>query len=86
MYIKCGGCGSDMPEKATICPHCGWDLSAVLSAPPPPSLWQRLRSGGSRFVVYGLLIAVPIMGFIRLRTTGLGPDLPTTIFGDGRGR
>jgi hypothetical protein len=38
-------------------------------------------------VVYGLIIALPFLGFVRLRTTGPGPDLPTTIrwmaFGDG---
>ncbi len=76
-----------MPRGATICPLCGWDLSAILSAPPRPTFWQKLRSGGWRVIVYGLLIAVPILGFMRLRTTGPGPDLATTIrwmaFGDG---
>lgn len=85
--MKCGGCGSDMPEGATICPHCGWDLSAVLSVPPPPTLMQRLRSGGWRYIVYPLIVALPVIGFFRLRTTGLGPDLLTTVrwaaFGDG---
>ena len=85
--IDCGGCGETMPPGATICPHCGWDLSAVLSAPPRPSLWQKLASGGWRVVVYGLLLLVPILGFMRLHTTGPGPDLATTIrwmaLGDG---
>jgi hypothetical protein len=76
-----------MPAHATICPHCGWDLSAVLSAPPPPTLLQRFRDGGWRYVVYPLLVALPVLGFMRLRTTGPGPDLATTIrwmaFGDG---
>jgi len=84
---KCGGCGADMPEQATICPHCGWDLSAVLSAPPPPTVMQRFREGGWRYLVYPLLIALPILGFMRLRATGPGPDLATTLrwiaVGDG---
>ena len=85
--MNCGGCGAKMPEHATICPQCGWDLSAVLSAPPPPTVLQRLRDGGWRYIVYPLLIALPILGFVRLRVTGPGPDLVTTlrwvVLGDG---
>lgn len=85
--MNCGGCGATMPENATICPHCGWDLSAVLSVPPPPTLWQRFRQGGWRYLVYLLLVGLPILGFMRLRVTGPGPDLATTLrwmaFGDG---
>ncbi len=76
-----------MAVGATICPHCGWDLSAVLSAPPPPSLLRRFREGGWRYLVYPLLVALPVLGFLRLRATGPGPDLATTLHwmavGDG---
>ena len=48
---------------------------------------QRLREGGWRYLVYPLSVALPIIGFMRLRTTGPGPDLLTTLrwmaFGDG---
>ncbi len=85
--MDCGGCGAKMPANATICPHCGWDLSAVLSAPPPPTLMRRLREGGWRYIVYPLIVALPVIGFMRLRMTGPGPDLATTLrwmaFGDG---
>jgi hypothetical protein len=85
--MECGGCGAKMPPNATICPHCGWDLSAVLSVPPPPTVMQRLRDGGWRYIVYPLIVAVPIVGFMRLRATGTGPDVATTLrwmaFGDG---
>ncbi len=47
---------------------------------------SQIRAGGWRVVVYGLILVLPIIGFIRLRTTGPGPDLRTTIvwmaFGD----
>ncbi len=85
--IVCGGCGRDMPEGRTICPHCGWDLSAVLARPPQPSKIQRFVAGGWRIPVYGLLLALPLLGFWRLQQTGPGPDLATTlrwmVFGDG---
>ena len=84
---KCGGCGAPMLENATICQHCGWDLSAVLSVPPSPTVMQRLREGGWRYLVYPLLVALPFLGFMRLRMTGPGPDLATTVrwmvLGDG---
>jgi hypothetical protein len=76
-----------MAAGATICLYCGWDLSAVLARPPKPSLFAQIKAGGWRVVVYGLLVALPFLGFMRLRATGPGPDLPTTIrwmvFGDG---
>jgi hypothetical protein len=85
--MLCGGCGKPMPDGSTICRHCGWDLSAVLARPPRPSVLERLRTGGWRVLVYGLLLALPIIGFARLRTTGPGPDVATTLrwmaFGDG---
>jgi hypothetical protein len=87
--MLCGGCGKEMPPGGTICRHCGWDLSAVLAHPPQSSAWDRIRAGSWRVLVYGLLLALPIVGFMRLRSTGPGPDLATTLqwlaFGD-RGR
>jgi len=83
---KCGSCGADLPPRATICTTCGWDLSTTVSAPPKRSLLQQLASGGWRVLVYGAIILIPVLGFARLRDTGPGPDLPTTLhwmaFGD----
>jgi TonB family protein len=84
--MLCGGCGKEMPPGGTICRHCGWDLSAVLSLPPRPSTFDRIRAGGWRVLVCGVLLALPIVGFVRLQATGPGPDLATTLrwlaFGD----
>ena len=59
----------------------------MLARPPRPSVVDRLRTGGWRVLVYGLLLAMPIIGFFRLRETGPGPDLATTLrwmaLGDG---
>ena len=77
--IKCGSCGADMPDRSTICSSCGWDLSTAVSAPPSRSLFQVFASGGWRVLRYGALIVLPILGFARLRDTGPGPDLPTTL-------
>lgn len=83
---KCGSCGADLPGRATICTTCGWDLSTTVSSPPKRSILQQLASGGWRVLVYGAIILIPVMGFARLRATGPGPDLPTTLrwmaFGD----
>jgi hypothetical protein len=85
--LKCGSCGADLPTRVTICPECGWDLAAAVSSPPRRSLVQQFASGGWRVLVYGALILLPVLGFARLRDTGPGPDLPTTLrwmaFGDG---
>lgn len=85
--VICGDCGETLAEGATICLDCGWDQRADLAAPPRPSILAQLRAGGWRVVVYGLIVVLPILGFMRLRTTGPGPDLATTlrwmVFGDG---
>jgi hypothetical protein len=52
----------------------------VLSRPPRQTVWQQLRTGGWRFILYGAILIIPILGFVRLRTTGPGPDLATTVY------
>jgi hypothetical protein len=85
--VICESCGKKLAAGATICLHCGWDERANLAAPPRPSILAQLRAGGWRVVVYGLVLLLPILGFMRLRTTGPGPDLLTTlrwmVLGDG---
>jgi hypothetical protein len=85
--IICEGCGKKLQEGSTICLHCGWDQTTALAQPKQPSLIEYLAKGGWRLVVYGLILLLPVLGFMRLRSTGLGPDLPTTLrwmaFGDG---
>jgi hypothetical protein len=85
--VTCEACGKDLAEGATICSHCGWDLSTNLARPPHKSLLAQFAAGGWRVVVYGLILLLPIIGFMRLRATGPGPDLATTLrwmaFGDG---
>jgi hypothetical protein len=77
--LQCGSCGADLPDRSSICPICGWDLTAAVSAPPRRSIVQILGSGGWRVLVYGAVLLLPIIGFARLRDTGPGPDLPTTL-------
>jgi hypothetical protein len=77
--IKCGSCGADLPARSTICESCGWDLTAAISTHPRRSVFGLLGSGGWRVLVYGALILLPILGFARLRDTGPGPDLSTTL-------
>jgi len=83
----CGSCGEELAAGASICLHCGWDDRTALVTPPRPSILGQLRAGGWRLIVYGLIVVLPILGFMRLRTTGPGPDLPTTlrwmVLGDG---
>ncbi|MEX1309166.1 MAG: hypothetical protein AB1Z65_01980 [Candidatus Sulfomarinibacteraceae bacterium] len=84
--LTCASCGADLPKRSTICASCGWDLSTAIQTPPRRSLLQQLASGGWRVLVYGAIILIPVLGFARLRDTGPGPDLPTTLrwmaFGD----
>jgi hypothetical protein len=85
--VICEGCGKKLQDGATICLHCGWDQTAAIAQPEPPSLLEYIRSGGWRLLLYGVIILLPVLGFMRLRTTGPGSDLPTTLrwmaFGDG---
>ena len=85
--VICEGCGKKLQPVATICLHCGWDQTTTLARPQRVPLLEYLLKGGWRLVVYGLILLLPVLGFMRLRTTGPGPDLPTTlrwmVFGDG---
>jgi len=83
--LKCDSCGADLPPRSTICASCGWDLAAAISTPERPSLVQMFVSGGWRVVLYGLIILLPVLGFARLRDTGPGPDLATTLEWMARG-
>ena len=84
--LTCGGCGADLPPRTTICPECGWDLGTALAVPPRRTLFQQLGACGWRLLVYGAILLLPLVGFARLRETGPGPDLATTLrwmaFGD----
>jgi hypothetical protein len=85
--IICDGCGKKLQAGSTICLHCGWDQTTALARPDPISFASYVTRGGWRLLVYGLIILLPFLGFMRLRTTGPGPDLATTLrwmaFGDG---
>lgn len=76
-----------MAVGESICPACGWDSTTAAARPPRPSLVAVLRGGAWRLIVLGLIAAVPVVGFMRLRATGPGPDLATTarwmVLGDG---
>ncbi len=83
----CGGCGAELRAGASICSTCGWDQATAIARPARPPLGRTLVAVGLRVVLYGLLVGLPLLGFARLRTTGPGPDLATTLrwmaFGDG---
>lgn len=85
--VICPDCSAELARGATICSICGWDQTTALARPPAVSPLAYLRAGGWRLVVYGLILALPIVGFVRLRATGPAPDLATTarwmVFGDG---
>lgn len=85
--ITCGGCGEPLSEGSTICRSCGWDLTTTVARPPRPSVLSVLRGGALRVILYGGIGALVVFGFVRFRTTGTGPDLPTTVrwmaLGDG---
>jgi len=74
----CPECKAEIPPGDTICPSCGWDATTTLARPPRPSFWAILRGGAWRLMVYGAIVILPIVGFMRLRATGPGPDLETT--------
>jgi len=77
--IRCDACGEPLTRGTTICRHCGWDLTTAVTRPPRVSLWGAVRAGGWRLLLYGALVALPVLGFARFRATGPGPDLGTTL-------
>jgi hypothetical protein len=76
---KCAKCGAELEAGISICASCGWDLTVSASRPDKQPLRINLVATAWRVVVYGLLVLVPVLGFMRLRATGPGPDLETTI-------
>ncbi len=86
--VTCGQCSRPLAQGAAICSHCGWDLITNLGVSNRRgSRLLFLAACGWRIVVYGLLLAVPLVGYSRLKITGPGPDLATTLHwishGDG---
>lgn len=75
----CPECNGPMNPTQSICRSCGWDSTTAVVRPPRPSLLAVLRGGAWRLVVYGVIAALPFVGFMRLRATGPGPDLATTV-------
>jgi hypothetical protein len=78
-HSTCGGCGQALEPGTTICRHCGWDLTTSVAQPQKLSLLQMLTSAAWRALVLALVIGLPVAGLVRLRTTGPGPDLATTL-------
>jgi len=74
----CPKCGDDLAQGATICAGCGWDATIAM-VNPPRSMPRVLAGIALRIVVYGAIVAAPVVGVMRLRATGPGPDLPTTL-------
>jgi hypothetical protein len=74
----CDGCGEALPLAASLCPHCGWDVTtAVISG----GRRRRLASltAAVRLLTLAVVLALPVGGFLRLLATGPGPDLATTL-------
>ena len=76
---KCAQCGSELQPGSTICHSCGWDLTVAASRPERKPLHINIAAMAWRFVVYGLLVLLVVLGFLRLRSVGPGPDLKTTL-------
>jgi hypothetical protein len=62
-----------------MCPDCGWDLTTAVTRAPKERLGRRLGRFVVRLVIWGLVVALPVVGFMRVRTVGPGPDLATTL-------
>ncbi len=77
--LTCGQCSQPLPPGAAICSNCGWDLITSVGESDRSSTVAILVACGWRLVVYGLLLALPLAFFARLKTIGPGPDLETTL-------
>lgn len=81
----CPACGAQLSPRASLCPECGADLAVAAAR----TRHRRLRPGALvvRLLVWGALVALPVVGFLRLGRVGPGPDLATTLrwlaLGDG---
>lgn len=76
---RCAGCGETMAGGASLCPSCGWDAATAALEKPRPRLGALLAAGGWRLAVLAALVAVVVLGAMRLEDFGPGPDLPTTL-------
>jgi hypothetical protein len=85
-FDRCPKCDAELGAGVTICPSCGWDATVDVVR-PRRSLLRVAASTLWRALVYGAILAILAVGFLRLREFGPGPDLPTTlrwlVFGDG---
>jgi hypothetical protein len=75
----CPECGAVLGATDSICRECGWDSTTAVIRPPRRSILGVLRGGAWRLIVYGAIFSLPLVGFSRLRATGPGPDLATTL-------
>jgi hypothetical protein len=78
-YDTCPECGAPLDAGQTICAGCGWDATTAVIVPARRSRLRVVAAALGRLLLYGALIAIPLVGFARLRSTGPGPDLPTTL-------
>ncbi len=83
----CGACGAAMPASGSLCPVCGWDARVAVVDRPRRPLAAVLAGGAWRTLMYGTLVALPLLGLYRFERVGPGPDLATTlrwiVLGDG---
>jgi hypothetical protein len=75
----CGSCGQPLSPRSSICSSCGWDSTTSIVAAKKIPLSKVLLAAGWRALVYGLVLAIPFLFFVRFRETGPGPDLATTL-------
>lgn len=75
----CPSCGGDLPPGRTLCPHCGADTTTWVGRRSRADLRGFLIGSGWRVLVYGGIAALIVLGFLRFRTVGPGPDLATTL-------
>lgn len=77
--ITCSECGAELEPGASLCGRCGFDLTTSVTRPRRRHPAAVVASVVGRLLLYGLLVGVPVAGFVRLRVTGPAEDLPTTL-------